>query len=466
MQIPKRMVFFWGNRKMSWLRYMTLYSFRKYHPDWGMTLYVCDQEAVTEVMWSSPEKQDFFTYNGPDYLPMVKDLGIEVRKYEVPDSIKYRIGPSHKSNFFKWHMMWESGGWYSDMDILWVRSMTDTYEWLKHVNTVLAWNGSYFSIGLLASTPDNAFYHGVYDNGFKTARMSAYQSAGVLNVYDFLNGLRAQNPKVCSEVAPGDHYGAMTKLFPELKPYSLPMSFVYPWSYRQMDKVFHQKFDIPSTTAGIHWYAGCALAQEYNCKLNEGNFQQFHNTLCYPLETVLNHDPIEIDVKSQWLKSKIQESTKWCNTVVEFGPMFGKRLKQVSSLVKTRIGLEASPVYCSMANGYDFSMIHGDIRQFEEYISPSQSDCVMMIDVIEHLTKADGVDLLKRCQRFFKRIVVATPEGFDPQDEDFTGYGQDDLQSHRSGWTLEELEGYGFVGEVYPNYQRGMGYLFATWTSE
>ena len=40
--IPKRIFFYWGGSDMSWMRYMTLYSFRKMNPDWEVILYVSD----------------------------------------------------------------------------------------------------------------------------------------------------------------------------------------------------------------------------------------------------------------------------------------------------------------------------------------------------------------------------------------------------------------------------------------
>lgn len=462
--IPKRMVFFWGNERMSWLRYMTLYSFRKYNPDWEMALYVCPMGNVQSKTWVGPEKQDFFTYSGLDYMPKVKNLGVEVLKYEVSQNIVDSIGPSHKSNFFKWNAMWTSGGWYSDMDILWTRPMNDVYEWLKNVNTVLAWNGSYFSIGLLASSPGNDFFHGVYDNGFKTATMKEYQSAGVLNIYNFLKNLRNKDPSVCSDIAPGDYYGMMNRFFPKLKTYSLPMNLVYPWSYREMDKVFHRCLKTPPGTIGIHWYAGCALAQEYNCKLTELNFRQDNNTLRTPLQDVLEYNHVDLGNQFHWFDSRLKDATKWCSNVVEFGSMFCKRLRQASALVKDRIGLEVSKEYCYKAVAESgCTVINGDIREFEKYIHPSKNDCVLIIDVIEHLSKKDGMNLIERCRNFFKKIVIATPEGYIRQDNDPTGLGQNTWQTHRSGWTLEELKTLGFTGEVYPKYTGETGYVFATW---
>jgi hypothetical protein len=40
-RIPKRMSFFWAGGPMSWLRYLTLASFRHLNPNWEMRIYHC-----------------------------------------------------------------------------------------------------------------------------------------------------------------------------------------------------------------------------------------------------------------------------------------------------------------------------------------------------------------------------------------------------------------------------------------
>ena len=49
------MYFYWGGSAMSWMRYMTLYSFRKMNPDWEMVLCLA---SVDVDRWVH-RKQDF-----------------------------------------------------------------------------------------------------------------------------------------------------------------------------------------------------------------------------------------------------------------------------------------------------------------------------------------------------------------------------------------------------------------------
>jgi len=74
-------------------------------------------------------------------------------------------------------------------------------------------------------------------------------------------------------------------------------------------------------------------------------------------------------------------------------------------------------------------------------------DAVVLMDVIEHLEKSDGVRLLEKTVELARsQIVVQTPLGFLPQGEDEVedAWGMDgvDWQVHRSGWLPEDFPGW------------------------
>ena len=72
-------------------------------------------------------------------------------------------------------------------------------------------------------------------------------------------------------------------------------------------------------------------------------------------------------------------------------------------------------------------------------------DSVFMLDVIEHLTRKDGLELLRESERVARRqIVLFTPLGFLPQDyddHDIDGWGLNGgrWQRHLSGWTPDDF---------------------------
>lgn len=71
-------------------------------------------------------------------------------------------------------------------------------------------------------------------------------------------------------------------------------------------------------------------------------------------------------------------------------------------------------------------------------------DTIFLLDVIEHLDKADGHQLMEHALRVArKQVIIFTPLGFMPQhysdSEPWEGVTHTDLQNHRSGWLPEEF---------------------------
>ena len=82
-------------------------------------------------------------------------------------------------------------------------------------------------------------------------------------------------------------------------------------------------------------------------------------------------------------------------------------------------------------------------------------DCALAIEVLEHLTKEDGLKMIKEMERVAKeKIILTTPNGFlatapGPKDNP--------KEIHLSGWRVNELKKLGFK-------VRGLGGLRQLWT--
>lgn len=86
-----------------------------------------------------------------------------------------------------------------------------------------------------------------------------------------------------------------------------------------------------------------------------------------------------------------------------------------------------------------------DIRSLSDHFESGQFECVVALDVIEHLTREESVQLLEAMERIAsKRVIVFTPNGFLPQ----APTQSNPHQEHRSGWTVDDLarRGYRVIG--------------------
>jgi SAM-dependent methyltransferase len=67
-------------------------------------------------------------------------------------------------------------------------------------------------------------------------------------------------------------------------------------------------------------------------------------------------------------------------------------------------------------------------------------DVILLLDVIEHLTKDDGAHLLNALEQKAKLVIVYTPHGFLYQ----TATSDNPFQKHHSGWGLSDFRSLGY----------------------
>jgi hypothetical protein len=116
--------------------------------------------------------------------------------------------------------------------------------------------------------------------------------------------------------------------------------------------------------------------------------------------------------------------------------------------------IEASPVPCRVAidiwrpylveaiHKHSSSVIylHADVTKFSEMLLPGSVDLVIMTDFLEHLHSDDAHAILwKAFEAARKRVFCFVPIGIHEQDEDPTGMGADDAQTHKSFWEVDTL---------------------------
>lgn len=99
-------------------------------------------------------------------------------------------------------------------------------------------------------------------------------------------------------------------------------------------------------------------------------------------------------------------------------------------------------------------------KEAPEALERKRTGTVLMLDVLEHMERDDGLRALSLAQAAAEcQVVVFTPNGFRPQEGDAWRMGGEYWQRHRSGWTPEDFPGW----QVRTNYGNTTG-LLAIWT--
>lgn len=155
----------------------------------------------------------------------------------------------------------------------------------------------------------------------------------------------------------------------------------------------------------------------------------------------------------------IREALEDCESVVDLGCGPNTPMQRIPGKRMIGVDAHAPSVEASRAKNLHDSYFVGTAEDFLRDRGPKSVDGIVMLDVIEHFYKEDGLKLLAVAEKVArKKIVLFTPSGFVPQPP----APDNPWQEHKSGWTARELNelGYKVVGTSGWKPMRGM---YARW---
>ncbi len=130
---------------------------------------------------------------------------------------------------------------------------------------------------------------------------------------------------------------------------------------------------------------------------------------------------------------------KDCSEVLDLGCGWGSPLEFCP--VSYSVGVEVFEPYLkeSLERKIHSHYIKADVRKLN--FKPKSFDAVLMLELLEHLSKEEGHELLEKAEIWArKKIIVSTPNGYT-QPVVIDG---DPCLAHQSGWTYDELRRLGF----------------------
>ncbi|MBN1804565.1 MAG: class I SAM-dependent methyltransferase [Sedimentisphaerales bacterium] len=128
-------------------------------------------------------------------------------------------------------------------------------------------------------------------------------------------------------------------------------------------------------------------------------------------------------------------------TILDVGCGRQSPLKYVSK-GSYRVGLDMYEPYIAESRRQKIhdEYVVGDARSLP--FDARSFDCVIATDVLEHLSKADGLKMIGEMERVARRkIILTTPNGFLPT---YAGPKDNPEEEHLCGWSREHLTELGF----------------------
>ena len=259
--IPKVMRFFWQGNKMSWLRALSVWSFRYHNPDWRVELHLLNLPQANRP-WKTGELDDR-NYDGVDY----SHIATTAANVVLLDSLNHDKAPAHNCDLYQWWLLGENPGWYCDMDVLWIKPFTIIPE----AEAVFCMESGYVAIGLVGSNGSKLF-RDLYHLGLRQTPVG-YQTYGADLVYQLANLSRLRDkPK-------GLDRTMLTLRRRYANIVEIPQNTIYPFDWRQIDEIFEENRSLPDDTYGIHWFGGSKIAQKWNSLLTPSNWFKYLSTI-------------------------------------------------------------------------------------------------------------------------------------------------------------------------------------------
>ncbi len=136
----------------------------------------------------------------------------------------------------------------------------------------------------------------------------------------------------------------------------------------------------------------------------------------------------------------IQTELSDCESVLDIGCGPSSPIQYCHNL-KYSVGVETYKPYIEQSKALKIHTKYIN-KAIEDLDFPEKSfDAVILIEVIEHMTKAQGKIILKSAEKWAKKkVIITTPNGFFPMGE----VDNNKHQRHLSGWTVADFKKLGF----------------------
>lgn len=281
-KIPKVVHFYWGNEKLSYLRYMSVYSFRKLNPDWKIKIHVPGVLSMIAPTWGSDEQKNAGIEN--NYWSKLNNLNVEIVEIPPFNNFDNNAHEVHKSDYYRWELLCSEGGVWSDIDIVYINPMNNMLENVPQEKNIDAGFSRYakkgkYAIGFMLASAGNTFFKKIHELSNTHYDASKYQSIGselINNNWNCPEKLIKQNPN--------NTFLLMDEkcVYPIIN---------IPRFFDPMDDKLKAILK-DSNVLGLHWFAGHPKSQQFESAIDKSNVDQFDNILSAAIKQIKEYNHV------------------------------------------------------------------------------------------------------------------------------------------------------------------------------
>ena len=260
---------------LSYLRYLTLVTFRKQNPDWQMKFFYPKSVYTGGPVWNQGFAEQV---TGVNYFEKVKEIS-NVQCLEI-DWDKEGVGhipDVFRSDILRLKLLGSDGGVWSDMDIIYFKPMDSIVfnsQQNSHIDTVISYNSlkSHYSIGFLMSCQNNPFFHFLYSQAMLSKQQGGeYQHLGITLWHKHFPIVQSIRNK-----------------FPQLSIMDIDMWLCYFLDAFNWSKIINEDIKLTDLrTIALHFYGGHPNITKFESKVTEQNIYTWNNTLTNTIRRAL-----------------------------------------------------------------------------------------------------------------------------------------------------------------------------------
>lgn len=255
-KIPKQLHLYWDGSNMSRLQTFTVESFHKLNPDWKINIYMPAKK------YNGTMKFSFIpNYTGPDYFHLLKQLNyVNITTINLDNyGIQLDLHDILRSDIFRYHILYDVGGVWSDFDIIWLKPM-------EHFRNI-----EYYG-----DTPINdvtaivSFIYGTYGGHSIGVLIHCKNDPYVLSL---IKATKKVKPPFSHEIFGGSmlntHYPTLDSLKMFETIIAARFETYYPYSIHPPKPAISKLYNgndlscINNNVMCVHWYNGHKLSKQY-----------------------------------------------------------------------------------------------------------------------------------------------------------------------------------------------------------
>jgi len=309
--IPKIIFTYWEGDQLSILHYFTIYSLHKHNPNLDIFIYTDINPKNILREWSTHEH----SIDIQKKIPLSKLIDINPQKiflrpinFQKEYNFDNNISIIFKADFTRIAKLYEHGGVWFDMDILFTKPIPDFF-FQTNIESFIFIYAEVIPTGFLVTKPKSKYLEVMYNKSLeiiKNKKLDDYQKIGPIIWIEEYNKLN-ENEKSKIKI--------------------LENKLVYPFLWKELHNLFkNENATIPSETFGIHWYNGAPETKEFINNFNINNINPNNNlfeAFIYKMDNNLGQDfyqqnIININIDSKNFNNLEQIQNEYYNKILNY----------------------------------------------------------------------------------------------------------------------------------------------------